>query len=379
MRHCERQVRAGELRPATAQFYREKAGHWTRLLGADARLAALTAEHVDEYLDARRIEGATEHTLAKELVALRIALKLMKRAKRWTGDLGEILPVGFRACYVPRNRSLAPLEAVKLLSQLRPDRAARVAWILATGSEWAPTDDARRDDVDADRTMVHVRGTKTRTRDRFVPIVMPWQRQLLEFALVHAGGTDGRLFTPWLKVHQDLAAACARVDRPTASRKRTECLPTNPNAIPACTPNDLRRTYAQWFVQLGMPLDVLAPAMGHASTAMLQKVYGRLAPEHLADRMRAAVGLSANDPGCSTVVATSTGAVAALQLVQPAAARSAGKKPRKAVGHFGLEPKANGLRVLPHWPPIPLTALKNPPGRRRAVAQLKQTAGPEVG
>ena len=48
----------------------------------------------------------TDHTIAKELVALRAALKLAKRRGIWKGDPAEVLPVGFAPEYKPRNRFL---------------------------------------------------------------------------------------------------------------------------------------------------------------------------------------------------------------------------------------------------------------------------------
>src|SRR5438876_563391 len=224
----------GRKSEATFGFYREKAGHWLRLLGEDFPLAQLSATDVDRYSTHRRSEWSvpprdllldsegnalqparagrhvTDHTIAKELVALRAALKLAKRRGIWKGDLAEILPVGFAPEYKPRNRFLTYDELEALLGELLEDAAARVAFIIATSAEAAATERALREDVSPDRLFVQVRGSKRATRWRKVPIVASWQRELLDFALEHAQGHDGRLFLPRTKFGQTLERACAR-------------------------------------------------------------------------------------------------------------------------------------------------------------------------
>lgn len=80
---------------------------------------------------------------------------------------------------------------------------------------------------------MHVRGTKRETRDRIVPVVFDWQRQLLAVAAAHGGGTDGLWHRPG-NVRRDLHAACARA------------------GIDPCSPNDLRRTFGHWMRAAGL-------------------------------------------------------------------------------------------------------------------------------
>src|SRR3954449_12782655 len=96
----------------------------------------------------------------------------------------------------------------------------RVTIKIATSAEAAATERAQREDISPDRLFVQVRGSKRATRWRKVPIVASWQRELLDFALEHAQGRDGRLFLPRTKFGQTLERACARA------------------SIPRCTPND---------------------------------------------------------------------------------------------------------------------------------------------
>jgi hypothetical protein len=67
----------------------------------------------------------------------------------------------------------------KLLAELQPDRAARVAFIVATSASWKESE-ARREDVAENFGAVLLRGTKRATRHRTVPIVSDVQKALLQ-------------------------------------------------------------------------------------------------------------------------------------------------------------------------------------------------------
>jgi integrase len=59
-------------------------------------------------------------------------------------------------------------------------------------------------------------------------------------------------------IKRELARACARA------------------GVPRVTPNDLRRTFATWLKQSDVDSAVVAAMMGHSSTAMVDRVYGKL-------------------------------------------------------------------------------------------------------
>lgn len=268
-------VAVGRGSAATVGFYQQKSGHLVRLLGQTlslSRLAPLNgARLVDEYVSARRAEGASEATIAKELVTLRTSLKLARRRGLWRGEPAEVLPVGFAPDYKPRSRSLTPEELTKLMAQLLPDYAARVAFIVATSACWSESCRATREDVSASLRDVVVRGTKRASRFRTVPIVSDHQRSLLEYAMTHAQGVE-TLFLFWGNVNRDLKAACERA------------------GTPRCSPNDLRRTCATWLRASGAPPELIAPVLGHVDSRMVERVYGRLPAEDLRVRLTATLG-----------------------------------------------------------------------------------------
>jgi integrase len=345
------QAAAGRKATDTVTFYEQKAAQLTRVFEGgedDYRpypLAQLTAGEVDRYISQRRTEGrqvragtnddgtpryvikrTSEATIAKELIALRAALKLARRRGIWQGDPAAVCPIAFAPDYKPRERFLeSPQEAEHLLAVLSPDRAARVAFIIATSAEWGATERAERADLDLKAGRVLVRGTKRKTRWRTVPAVFELQRSLLPFALDHGAGSRGLLFTPWDTVRRDLAAACKRA------------------GIARCSPNDLRRTFAHWMSQTGVPNEVIAPQMGHKDTRMLDRVYNQKTPDELEADVRRYAGLQPRAPegdrnACVTTCAESGGKKGRL-------GNPTGRKPAKSLPRDGIEPSTRGFSV----------------------------------
>lgn len=330
----------------TQSYYRAKCGQLARLLEPDDQptpLRLVDASMLDRYVEVRREEEAADTTIRKELAVFSLALKLAKRAKIWSGDREAIMPELEDATYVPRTRWLPYGEAARLLGELIPDHAARVAFILATGARWSETESVTRAEIEG-ASIVPLHGTKTRLAERLAPIVLEEQRELVAFALTHAGG-EGTLFAPWPNVRRDLAAACKRA------------------GIERCSPNDLRRTLAHWLRQAGAPSDLVAPVLGHADTRMVQRVYGRLVGVELADAL-----------------ARSVGAAHVQQLprteTHPADSPDTGacKIPGDLVPRVGIEPTTRGfsgrsqrsakVRIL--WP--------NPKTPHHAAAPVQQPA-----
>lgn len=261
--------RTQDGRDGTAAFYRVKAGHLVRLLGADTPVAQLTRQHMESYVSHRRAEGVGQHTIHKEMMTIAVALREARRGGLWSGEVDALIP-RLSTGYRPRTRWLTLEEAHGLLDQLAGDRRARVAFLLATGATWSDTDRARWEDLSL--AAVLVRGLKTRHRWRHVPLELPAQRYLVEVVRQHAEGMGGALFRPWTNVRRDLHAACGRA------------------GIPPCSPNDLRRTLGHWLRGAGVAPDLIGAVLGHADSRMVERVYGKIPVEVLAARLRVAIG-----------------------------------------------------------------------------------------
>lgn len=274
----DRQIKAssetGSRSKATVHFYLAKSARLLAHFGEAFLLRDVTAAAVDGYVAARRLAKRKDSTIHKELTTLRAALKIAKRAGLWSGDLETVLPHDVSGASTPCDRWLTHAELDRVLADLiekrpRKDRAARVAFVVATSAEWSATVRARREDVSRDGAFVHIRGEKRDTRARDVPIVRPWQRELLAFALEHADGRDGLLFKPWTNSNsnRELDWCAARL------------------AIEPFGWNDLRRTCAQWLRADGVALEIVSAVLGHADGRMVERVYGRLNAATLAARM----------------------------------------------------------------------------------------------
>ena len=116
-------------------------------------------------MPARTGRRVSDHTISKEVVALRAALKLARRAGLFEGDPGAICPHGFAPEYEPRKRFLTRVELCMLLASQTKDHAAQIAFMVATSAEWGAVTRARREDVASDLAFVRVRGTKRKTRE----------------------------------------------------------------------------------------------------------------------------------------------------------------------------------------------------------------------
>jgi integrase len=317
---------------ATVLCYAQKAQNLIRLLGEHTPVTAISREDVLGYRAARLREFVprTERTISpgtvyKELVVLRLALKEQ-------GIEGVVPAVS--AKYVPRKLAITPQQAFSLLQTLKPHRRLWLMTAVYAGarlSELAGLDWA---DVDLGGGWLNVRGTKTKGSARRTPIsreLRPW------LEAVEEGERVGLVLAPWPNYNRDLKAACARV------------------AVPACTANDLRRTFASWLKRNGVDSLVAAKMMG-TSVRMLEMVYAQLDDDTF---QRAIERL----PGCAPGVPASVPDRANMAAVARAETGLSGGKGAKSLESgaptVGLEPTTRGLTV-------PALFAVPPTGKRRA-------------
>ena len=269
--------RSGEQSDATIRFYEQHAG---LLIGVLGRTTPISGWEKDskaswQYIDVRRADAAKDIGIKKELGTLRMALKLASDRGLFCGDPDRAVPSTFKPVYRPRDYSLTREEVAKLLPELNPNAAAIVTFILATSAEFGAIQTALRaelPDVHARDIFVHVKGTKNEHRNRVVPIVLDEQRVLLAYAARHAGGgEDGALFSGLDNLRRDLREGCKRAK------------------IRHVSPHGLRHTSGQWFIDLGVPIEIVSRMLGHSSTGVTERIYARVRQEALGDRIRAAL------------------------------------------------------------------------------------------
>lgn len=282
-----------KLAAATIDFYDKKSAPLLALLGRDTLLSAIGHEQIREYI-IKRSATAVASTIAKELTTLSMAMRLARKDGVACPVFADIKPDDFGAMYVPKTRWCPEDEASALVFSgvLPPRRAAVVAFIVATSSTYpSEVDPVERTMVDAKRYVVHIPGKKRGSRKRTI-VVPTHARRFFDYAIKHATGINGKLFEPWHSVRRDLHVAanllsmCAKCRKTRlawarhagGSRKPTHaecaaCKATRPFA--PLSPNDLRRTFAQWLVRSGVPNELVSPMMGHKDTRMVERVYGK--------------------------------------------------------------------------------------------------------
>lgn len=251
----------------TLSMYEQKLGHVVRVWGADTPLARIDAGAVDRYLGARRADtdergrpaAPSDSTLGKELTAIRQVLKHAFRAGTYQKHPAQVLPVGWKTGYQPRRRWLTAQQLERLCGELGPERGAYLLFVVATGARRAELYRARRDDVNWDRGLVRLRGTKTDAADDDVPI-LPIFHNLLAQALRDGPGKGllALLFPEWGNARRDILAACVRA------------------GVPPTTWNDLRRTSGQWLRRAGAAPHLIGRFLRHASSKMAEQVYAAL-------------------------------------------------------------------------------------------------------
>lgn len=259
-----------ELKQQTIDFYTDKARHLLRLFG-DVALVDLDEDTCLEYVNSRTKEGASKHTIWKEISLLRSVLRSSIKAKKFIGDTSFVpsVPRG----YSPRKGYLPFAKIDLLLGCMPPRRAAFCAFILGTSARFSEALAARRGDIDwakGTHGTVKIRGTKTRESEREVPVISIL-KHLVERAEKAGTGETPKLLEGWTNANRDLRAACRRA------------------RLPEITFNDLRRSVSTWLVQAGVDALAVSKVMGHADATMVEQVYGVLDSLHTSDVIEAAL------------------------------------------------------------------------------------------
>jgi integrase len=190
----------------------------------------------------------------------------------------------FRAVDVPKERFLSESECTRLLNACDPDFRELVRAALLTGCRYGELVRMQVQDFIVDAGTVLVREAKS-GKSRYVPLTDEGREY---FSRWSAGRLRGeRLFTredgqPWGKDHQArrMADACkiAKIE-------------------PAVSFHDLRNTYGSLLAMRGVPLQVIAAALGHADTRMTERHYAHLRDSYVAQTIRANLPTFGGDTG----------------------------------------------------------------------------------
>jgi len=239
----------------TLHFYTVKLGNIVDVFRyRDVNTVTLT--DLEEYVDDRMIDVAMS-TAAKEVKALRSALRHARKHGIYHGDPSRIIPE-LDGAYVPRDRFLSSEEFSALHAKLSENRRDYLMAYCGIGARESELYAVTAYDLNDIQQSVRIPGTKTRRADRVVPVSDDVWPVLVRRA--HAADTGAALFAPWTNGRRDLAAACKRA------------------GIAPVTFNDLRRTFASRLAEAGVPEITIAQYMGHSTSAMVRRIYAQVSP-----------------------------------------------------------------------------------------------------
>jgi integrase len=180
----------------------------------------------------------------------------------------------FRDVDVARVRYLTVVEAKRLINACDRDFRPLVWAALETGARYGELTRLEVCDFHTDAGTVNIRKSKTGKARHIV--LTP---EGAAFFKQHCAGRSGHelMFlhsdgAPWKASEQGRLMAAAN---------------TQAKITPPITFHGLRHTWASLSVMNAVPLMIVARNLGHASTGMVEKHYGHLAPSYITDAIRA--------------------------------------------------------------------------------------------
>ncbi|HXG97234.1 MAG TPA: tyrosine-type recombinase/integrase [Gemmatimonadales bacterium] len=205
--------------------------------------------------------------------ALRACLNHAWREGKTDTDQAWRRVPAFRNVEAPVIRFITADEAVRLVNASDPEFRPLVRAALLTGCRYGELCALRVGDFDHENETLVIRHSKSgRPRhvyltgegaEFFEGLTVGRPREALIFT--HAGGSA------WKPSHQH---------RPM----RDACL--HAEIEPPVSFHILRHSYASLLTKAGVPLQVVASALGHADARMTEKHYAHLAPSHVAQLIR---------------------------------------------------------------------------------------------
>jgi integrase len=230
------------------------------------------AESLDagQQADVQRKKQATANRIFN---SLRACLNYAWRDGKVNSDHAWRRVPAFRNVDAPVIRFLTSDEALRLVNASDPDFRPMIRAALFTGCRYGELCALRVGDYDPENDTLVIRTSKS-GRPRHIYLSeegvaffdeITVGRPRDELLLTHADGSA------WSASHQHRVM-------------RQACL--NADIQPAVSFHILRHSYASFLTKAGVPLQVVASALGHADARMTEKHYAHLAPSHVAQLIR---------------------------------------------------------------------------------------------
>jgi integrase len=223
---------------------------------------AYRGTNFDDPEDVRKRQTSANRCLAWLKAALNHAWR--EKKVETNDEWARVQP--FAGVDVARVRYLTATECKRLINACEGDFRALVYAALLTGARYGEL--ARLRVADFNSGTVHIRKSKA-NKDRHI-ILTPEGCTFFAQLATGRAGAELLLGREWKKANQSgpMRAACkrAKIDPPIGFHQ-------------------LRHTWASLSAMNGIPLFVIAKALGHSDTRMVEKHYGHLAASYIRDQI----------------------------------------------------------------------------------------------
>jgi integrase len=225
-------------------------------------------------VDAEEARRKKKATVNRIITSVKAALNRAYDNGRVASDAAWKRLEKFEGVDSPRVRWLTTGEITRLGNVCAPAWRKVVHAAVQTGCRWSELRRAKVGDYDPTSGKLNIPKSKN-TKARWIPLT---DEGCAFFDSITAGREpDAPLLpdesgSPWGKA---------------AQIRKMEAATQNAKLVPRVTFHALRHTYASLLVQAGTPLIIVAGAMGHKDTRMVEKTYGHLAPTSISDAVRA--------------------------------------------------------------------------------------------
>lgn len=214
-------------------------------------------------------------TANRDLTVLKAALNLAAESRDWLPVAAWSKVKAFEGVDVAKRRYLNDDESRRLVNASDPEFRPMVRAALLTGGRYGELRHARVKDYDRQSRTVFL--VETKNAEQRPAYLDDDGVEMLEQAV--AGKKPGEFIfmrpdgTQWLR-SQQLRRMADAFDRA---------------GIDKTTYHDLRRSYGARLARAGVPMAVIAEAMGHKDERITRKHYAHLAPSYVSETVRAAV------------------------------------------------------------------------------------------
>lgn len=261
-------VRLAQLGSAQVRgFLNDRANTPARLRTRPGRKQKFRPLDTDE---ARRKRKSTAN---RDLTVLKAALNLAYANERIGTDRAWRTVKPFKNVDAARQRYLTDEESRRLVNAVGPEFRPIVQASLLTGSRWGELRSVRVRDFDAEAATVHLTDTKNGVaRDCYLE-----GEGLALFTQSTLGKKPGDYVFP--------APDGSRWSDSTQVR-RMAVASEAATIDPVASFHDLRRSYGARLARAGVPMSVIAEALGHKDERITRKHYAHLAPSYVASTVR---------------------------------------------------------------------------------------------